>query len=468
MPRVPSIFIIDDVPDNIGMLSKSLAGVGHIRFALSGARGIEKILQHKPDIILLDVMMPEMDGYQVLAELMKHPDVARTPVIFVTAKNDPFSESAAINAGAVDFINKPINPTVVKARVCMHLALQAREREVQLLNSELEQRVQERTQALKDALVKAQSAQKTKANLLANLSHEFRTPLNIVLGMTYMASKQVDNPKVVDQLSKISISGKSLLALLNDILDLARLESNRFELETIDFNLAQVMQASLGTMITRAGAKGLTLTLEIDDAVPRDLHGDPVRFGQILNNFVSNAIKFSSHGLVSVRVRQEAQSGDQHWLRFEVQDQGVGVRTEDQQRIFNSFEQADGSLSRAYGGAGIGLTISQMLTQLMGGKVGMQSQEGHGSTFWAEIPFKLGAKAHGAGHTQQVVGYLMALLEEDGSAAQAVWQISRTSLQGFMGVRAETFAQAMERFDFADALQVLKTVVDQTSVDPVP
>jgi len=466
MPQTPQIFIIDDVPDNIELLSRALAGQGQIRFALSGAKGLEKVRANKPDLILLDVMMPEMDGYEVFAALKKEPETADIPVIFVTAKSDPVSETAAIEAGAVDFINKPINPTVVKARVRMHLAHRAREREVRQLNSELEQHVQERTRALKDALVKAEAVQKAKANLLANMSHEFRTPLNIVLGMSHIVSKQVSDPQVTEKLGRISLSGKNLLALLNDILDMARLEANKFQIETMDFNLQKVFDASLGLLSARAQSKGLALVRDVDASVPLDLHGDPVRLGQILSNLVSNAIKFSEHGQISVRVRLLETRGSKLMLRFEVQDQGVGVRAEDQARIFESFEQADGSLTRAYGGVGIGLTLCKFLTELMGGRIGMESVFGQGSTFWATIPFEPGTPAAGAADpadaapARQLVGHLLALLAEDGLAAQSVWETSRPQLERLLGQQTEAFSGAIEAFDFVEALAILKSAIE--------
>ena len=256
-PR-PRILIIDDVSDNIDMLVHALDGIAEVRFALSGAQGLQRIREEAPDLVLLDVMMPEMNGYQVFVELQTNALTASIPVIFVTAKNDPLSETSALNAGAVDFIHKPINPTVVKARVKMHLSHQAREREVRQFNAELEQRVQERTQALKDALLKIETAQQARANLLANMSHEFRTPLNIVLGISHLVSKRTTDHQVQLQMEKIALSGKSLLSLLNDILDMSKLEANKFQIETMDFDLHTVVEACLGLVRARAEQGALT------------------------------------------------------------------------------------------------------------------------------------------------------------------------------------------------------------------
>ena len=463
-PR-PRILIIDDVSDNIDMLVHALDGIAEVRFALSGAQGLQRIREEAPDLVLLDVMMPEMNGYQVFVELQTNALTASIPVIFVTAKNDPLSETSALNAGAVDFIHKPINPTVVKARVKMHLSHQAREREVRQFNAELEQRVQERTQALKDALLKIETAQQARANLLANMSHEFRTPLNIVLGISHLVSKRTTDHQVQLQMEKIALSGKSLLSLLNDILDMSKLEANKFQIETMDFDLHTVVEACLGLVRARAQNKGLSLEVHVESAVPLDLHGDPLRLGQILTNLVSNAVKFSEQGSVILRVRLSEVCGPQVVLRFEVEDRGIGIRSEDKGRIFEPFEQGDGSLDRAYGGVGIGLTICKFITQLMGGTLGFVSKLGQGSTFWADIPFARGntreVQSEGVDWNKlnQVACHLLALLAEDGLSAQLVWQAQQPLLSKLLGKRAEMFGHAVEGFDFPNAQHILQTVI---------
>ena len=463
-PR-PRILIIDDVSDNIDMLVHALDGIAEVRFALSGEQGLQRIREQAPDLVLLDVMMPGMNGYEVFVELQTNALTASIPVIFVTAKNDPLSETSALNAGAVDFIHKPINPTVVKARVKMHLNHQAREREVRQFNAELEQRVQERTQALKDALLKIETAQQARANLLANMSHEFRTPLNIVLGISHLVARQVPDPRVQSQMEKIALSGKSLLSLLNDILDMSRLDANKFQIETMDFDLHTVVEACLGMVRARAHNKGLSLEVQVEPAVPTDLHGDPLRLGQILTNLMSNAVKFSDLGNVTMRIRLSEIRGPQTVLRFEVVDRGIGIRSEDQGRIFEVFEQGDASIGRAHGGVGIGLTICKLFAQLMGGNVGVISQFGQGSTFWADIPFARGStrvlQSDGVDWKKlsQVANHLLALLAEDGLSAQLVWQAQQPLLSKLLGNRTEMFSHAVEGFDFPNAQHILRTAM---------
>lgn len=293
MGRQSHIFIIDDVPENIEVLGDAVSSLGDVSFALSGKDGLERIRAQHPDLILLDVMMPEMNGYEVFAELQVDESTAQIPVIFVTAKSDALSETAALNAGALDFISKPINPTVAKARVRMHLAHLERSREVRQLNAELEQRVAERTQALSDALHKSRAAQEAKAHLLANMSHEFRTPLNAVLGMAHLATQRISDPDTAELIRKISASGNRLLTLLTGILDMARLETHKLTIQHVPFNLHTVVQASVGLLRARAQAKGLALEVAVDANVPLDLVGDPVRIGNVLTNFLSNAVKLS-------------------------------------------------------------------------------------------------------------------------------------------------------------------------------
>lgn len=458
----PRVLIIDDVSDSIDVLMNALGSAFDVSFALSGPEGLQSIHEHQPDLVLLDVMMPGMNGYEVFAELQTQEKTAHIPVIFVTAKNDLLSETSAINAGAVDFINKPINPTVVKARVRMHLAHQAREREVRQLNAELELRVQERTQVLKVALVKAEAARQAKATLMANMSHEFRTPLNAILGMSYLVSKATSDPQILEKVDRITLSGKTLLGLLNDILDMARLEANKFQIEKMDFSLQTVVDTCLELVSARAQTKGIALVQEIDGATPLDLHGDPLRLGQILSNFMGNAVKFSWQGPVTLRVRLSDTRGPIRMLRFEVEDRGVGVRSDDQARIFEPFEQADNSLTREYGGVGIGLPICKFLTRMMGGTIGLSSQSGQGSTFWAVIPFELGttpvASVEGVNwnKVKQVAGHLLALLDEDGMSAQAVWQSSRPLLDVLLGNRNEMFSNAICAYDFVAARYILQ------------
>jgi signal transduction histidine kinase len=250
------------------------------------------------------------------------------------------------------------------------------------LNAELEQRVAQRTEALRDALVSAEAASRAKSAFLGNMNHELRTPLNAIIGLGYIVGRKIAEPELRRQVVQITDAGKRLLDMTNQILDMSRLETGNLRIELRDFALPAVVDTAVGELRLRAAAKGLILVREFDPALPLLLRGDPQRLGQILANLVDNAIKFSERGRIAARVHLVEAKDDDFLLRFEVEDQGIGIGKEQQAILFNDFEQADNSTTRNYGGAGIGLAVTRQLAHLMGGEVGVVSTPGSGSTFW--------------------------------------------------------------------------------------
>ncbi|MBP6852739.1 MAG: PAS domain S-box protein, partial [Rhodoferax sp.] len=228
----------------------------------------------------------------------------------------------------------------------------------------------------------AEGANRAKSAFLANMSHEIRTPMNAIIGFTHLLRNQATDAKSLDQLDKISTAGHHLLAIVNDILDLSKIEAGGLMLEQRDFNLARVVDHALSILGERAGAKGLDMAQDIDPAVPPVLVGDQLRVGQILLNMVGNAIKFSQQGRITVRARVTDATATTVCLRLEVEDQGIGITPQQQARLFDPFSQADESTSRRYGGTGLGLSIIRRLAELMGGEAGVRSTPGEGSTFW--------------------------------------------------------------------------------------
>ena len=258
--------------------------------------------------------------------------------------------------------------------------------------SQLEQRVAERTAELESAKLQAEAASRAKSTFLANMSHELRTPMNGVMGMIDLVLRRTTDSKQIDWLNKSKRSAKHLLEVINDILDISKIESERMTLEEMDFSLPQTIDEVLQMQEASAQAKGLHLSREIAPALPDLLCGDAMRLRQILLNFTGNAIKFSERGQITVSVRAEAEDKHSVLLKIEVTDQGIGISAEQQGLLFHAFIQADGSMNRKYGGTGLGLAISRQLALLMGGDAGMVSTEGRGSTFWFTARLKKGKK----------------------------------------------------------------------------
>ena len=230
----------------------------------------------------------------------------------------------------------------------------------------------------------AERANRAKSTFLANMSHELRTPLSGIIGMASLLLKRSDDPKTRDQLGKILGSSNHLLAVINDILDISKIEADRLTLESVPFTLAGVLANVQNALHLRTDSnRNLDIRTSIQpELAKRVLSGDPLRLGQVLINLLGNAVKFTPHGYVVVRAEILREAGDELSVRFEVEDTGIGIQPEDQERLFLAFEQADSSTTRRHGGTGLGLAICKRLVELMGGSIGVKSQPGSGSTFW--------------------------------------------------------------------------------------
>ncbi len=263
------------------------------------------------------------------------------------------------------------------------------EAELQRYQQHLEQMVQLRTAELEQARNTAEAANRAKSTFLANMSHELRTPMNGVMGMIDMARRRITDPKGLDQLGKAKTAAANLLAVLNDILDLSKIEAERMVLEEAPLHLVDSTESIVSTLSHKAAEKGLKLTVDLSaELAHASLQGDPLRLEQILFNLVGNAIKFTEQGGITLRVRSLGETPEAMQVRFEVSDTGIGIVPEALSRLFQSFEQADNSMTRKYGGTGLGLAICKKLVQMMGGEIGVESAPGAGSTFWFIIPLK--------------------------------------------------------------------------------
>lgn len=254
----------------------------------------------------------------------------------------------------------------------------------------LEDIIEERTQQLKAATDEAEAANVAKSAFLANMSHEIRTPLNAIIGFTHIlkteASKEDDSIK--EMLKKISNSAKHLLKLINDVLDFSKIEAGKLNLETVEFKLEEVLENVFTICGEKAKQKEVEIIFQLDPKLPKYVLGDQLRLGQILVNFTNNAVKFTDHGSISIDMHLVEEDDEGLLIKTMVSDTGIGLSEEAKLKLFKAFEQADDSTTRKYGGTGLGLAISSKLAHVMGGEVGVESEEGKGSTFWVTTRFK--------------------------------------------------------------------------------
>jgi signal transduction histidine kinase/HPt (histidine-containing phosphotransfer) domain-containing protein len=377
MSAQPVILVIDDVLENVVMLGAALSQVAEVQFATSGQEGLELARRTVPDLILLDVMMPGMDGFEVGDRLRRDETTRAIPVIFVTARTDAASESRGLALGAVDFIHKPLRPDLVQARVRLHLELARRARALEAANQALEDKVAQRTQDLMDALQRAEGTARSKTDFLARMSHELRTPLNAVIGLAQVGLRDEASGRSTQALyPRILSAGQHLLRVVSDVLDYSRIEAGKCTVESQPFDLATTVAQAAQLLEPQALAQGISLRVEGAPGSRAHVLGDAQRVQQVLVNLLSNAVKFTDRGHVLLRITSE---GARHV--FEVSDTGIGLTTQQISRLFQPFEQADNSSTRRHGGTGLGLVISLHLAREMGGDITVRSTPGQGSTF---------------------------------------------------------------------------------------
>ncbi|MBT3787264.1 MAG: response regulator [Alphaproteobacteria bacterium] len=381
------LLIVDDNPANVALLEKMLKRSGYRNVESTTdsrlAKGMYEERRH--DLVLLDIRMPHFDGYQIMEQLKEVSSEDYAPVLVLTAQTDMETRIKALEAGARDFLNKPVDQAEALNRIRNLLEVRLLHKEVSRHNHELEEIVAERTTDLRRAMELAETADKAKSEFLAIMSHELRTPLNAIIGFSDIIEQQLFGEigdQYRDYSGEINSSGKQLLELINNILDVTRAISGETDLDETELDLAAIISIVRDGLSTEISEQNIDLTITLVENLPA-LRGDHELIERTFRNLLSNSVKFSDHdGKVEVSLIKTAGGG----VNVLFEDYGCGIDDQDLPRIIVPFGQSDSEFNRSKEGAGIGLTLAISFIELHDGKLSIDSQPGEGTIVTASFP----------------------------------------------------------------------------------